>query len=199
MGVAEQQQQEEEEEEEVEVGGASYPIVAGHATVPEGGRDRRGLPPLHLPHVGHHPVVGDDDRQGCLRRLLLLTSVTIPSSVWRSAMVPSAVAPAHVRHHPVVGDGDRRTSTAATTSVNIPSSVTAIGEGAFASCSSLTSVTIPSSVTSIGVQAFMGCSSLPSVDIPDTADVADDAFDDSTEIRRWPRVYFDRYLTTGCE
>ena len=40
------------------------------------------------------------------------------------------------------------------TSIVIPSSVTSIGESAFAYCSSLTSVTIPSRVTSIGERAF---------------------------------------------
>jgi hypothetical protein len=48
----------------------------------------------------------------------------------------------------------------------IPSSVTSIGEGAFAGCSGLTSVTIPASVTSIGGGAFQSCTSLTSVTIP---------------------------------
>ena len=47
-------------------------------------------------------------------------------------------------------------------------SVTSIGEGAFACCSSLTSVTIPNSVTSIGESAFSGCNSLTSVTIPNS-------------------------------
>ncbi|MEG1529971.1 MAG: leucine-rich repeat domain-containing protein, partial [Clostridia bacterium] len=51
-------------------------------------------------------------------------------------------------------------------SVQIPSSVTSIGERAFSGCSSLISVTIPSSVTSIGEMAFSGCRSLTSVTIP---------------------------------
>ncbi|MEI6072312.1 MAG: leucine-rich repeat protein, partial [Verrucomicrobiae bacterium] len=48
----------------------------------------------------------------------------------------------------------------------IPSSVTSIGNYAFANYSGLTSVTIPSSVTSIGNYAFAGCSGLTSVTIP---------------------------------
>ena len=49
------------------------------------------------------------------------------------------------------------------TSVDIPSSVTEIGCGAFGGCSSLTSVNIPSSVTSIGKYAFFYCSGLKSI------------------------------------
>ena len=53
------------------------------------------------------------------------------------------------------------------TSINIPNSVTSIGDGAFSGCSGLTSVTIPNSVTSIGARAFSGCSGLTSVAIGD--------------------------------
>ena len=48
-------------------------------------------------------------------------------------------------------------------SIAIPSSVTEIGNSAFAHCSSLESAVIPSSVTEIGGFAFAGCSSLQSV------------------------------------
>ncbi len=54
------------------------------------------------------------------------------------------------------------------TSITIPNSVTSIGEKAFYNCSSLTSVTIGNSVTSIGERAFAYCSSLTSVTIPNS-------------------------------
>ena len=49
------------------------------------------------------------------------------------------------------------------TSVEIPTSVTSIGDAAFSDCSSLTNVTISSSVTSIGTSAFANCNSLDNV------------------------------------
>ena len=53
------------------------------------------------------------------------------------------------------------------TSINIPNSVTTIGEHAFSGCDSLTSINIPNSVTMIGKGAFSGCDSLTSINIPD--------------------------------
>ncbi|MBQ3767671.1 MAG: leucine-rich repeat domain-containing protein [Prevotella sp.] len=41
--------------------------------------------------------------------------------------------------------------------LDIPNSVTSIGQAAFHNCSGLTSVTIPNSVTSIGRYAFAKC------------------------------------------
>ncbi|MDE7189608.1 MAG: leucine-rich repeat domain-containing protein, partial [Muribaculaceae bacterium] len=45
-------------------------------------------------------------------------------------------------------------------SVSMPSSVTAIGNGAFNRCTALQSVSIPSSVTAIGTNPFIGCHNL---------------------------------------
>lgn len=61
---------------------------------------------------------------------------------------------------------DRPSSWKPVTSISIPSTVTSIGMGAFASCTSLTSIIIPTSVTYIGEQAFSGCTSLSSISIP---------------------------------
>ena len=52
------------------------------------------------------------------------------------------------------------------TSIEIPNSVTSIGEYAFSGCTSLTSIEIPNSVTSIGGSAFYNCASLTSITIP---------------------------------
>lgn len=54
------------------------------------------------------------------------------------------------------------------TSVEIPNSVTDIGGSAFKDCSGLTSVEIPNSVTEIGHAAFSGCNGLTSVVIPNS-------------------------------
>lgn len=55
--------------------------------------------------------------------------------------------------------------------VTIPNSVTTIGDGAFSDCVSLESVTIPNLVTTIGVYAFSHCFSLQSVIIPDSVSI----------------------------
>lgn len=61
--------------------------------------------------------------------------------------------------------------------VDVPNSVTSIGERAFLHCSSLTSVTIPNSVTTIGDWAFKGCSNLLKVEVPSSVkSIGEDAF-----------------------
>jgi hypothetical protein len=70
------------------------------------------------------------------------------------------------------------------TSYTIPSSVTAIGDGAFYGCSSLSSISIPSGVTAIGVWAFSGCTSLSSISIPSgVTAIGDSAFEGCTSLR----------------
>ena len=82
--------------------------------------------------------------------------------------------------YPVTSIGDRAfysTQGHLLTSVTIPSSVTSIGNYAFAVCKGLTSVTIPSNVTSIGNHAFIDCTGLTSVTIPNSVtSIGDSAF-----------------------
>jgi hypothetical protein len=54
------------------------------------------------------------------------------------------------------------------TSITIPNSVTSIGNGAFSDCTSLTSLTLPSSVTFILEYAFASCTSLTRVTLPNS-------------------------------
>ena len=69
------------------------------------------------------------------------------------------------------------------TSIDIPNSVTTIGNSAFAWCTSLTSIDIPDSVTSIGRNAFASCSSLTSIDIPDSVTtIGNEAFNQCSSL-----------------
>ena len=56
----------------------------------------------------------------------------------------------------------------ALTNIEIPEGVTSIGEGAFDSCNSLTNIDIPNSVTSIENKVFSYCSALTNIDIPNS-------------------------------
>ncbi len=52
--------------------------------------------------------------------------------------------------------------------IEIPDSVTDIGNSAFSCCSSLASIEIPHRVTSIGIKAFSSCLALKNIEIPDS-------------------------------
>lgn len=53
------------------------------------------------------------------------------------------------------------------TYVNLPDTLTSIGNYAFNGCTSLTEITLPASLTSIGQDAFYGCTSLSSIVLPE--------------------------------
>ena len=53
------------------------------------------------------------------------------------------------------------------TQINIPDTVTSIGNNAFSGCTSITSVNIPNSVTRIGSYCFSSCTSLTNIRLPE--------------------------------
>ncbi len=65
----------------------------------------------------------------------------------------------------VTSIGNHSFSWSSITSIDIPSSVTSVEESAFSYCTA-TTINIPSSVTSIGSYAFSDCRNLTSIDIP---------------------------------
>lgn len=87
--------------------------------------------------------------------------------------------------------------------IEIPDTVTSIGEGAFGYCTGLTEITIPDNVTSIGESAFNGCSGLEEVQLPEGLNsIGDSAFEQCTSltsveipegVTEWPDSLFE-----GC-
>ena len=69
--------------------------------------------------------------------------------------------------------------------VDLPSTLTTIGNSAFAYCTKITGVNIPSSVTTIGSSAFYNCTSLEQVVIPEgITNIPWGTFENCTNIKR---------------
>ena len=86
-------------------------------------------------------------------------SITIPSSVEIEGVVCNVTK---------IGRDAFDKCSSKLTSIEIPNSVTSIGNSAFYSCSKLTSIEIPNSVTSIDARAFSSCIGLTSIEIPNS-------------------------------
>lgn len=68
--------------------------------------------------------------------------------------------------------------------VNIPSTITHIGYGAFGGCKNLVDVVIPNSVNYIGNYVFESCTNLKSITIPDKVTfIGDSAFNNCTNLK----------------
>lgn len=80
------------------------------------------------------------------------------------------------------------------TSINIPNSVTSIGNYAFQDCKNITSIILPNSVTSIGSYAFNGCTKLKSITIPNSVtEIKDHTFTNCPNLQS---VTLPSYLTS---
>lgn len=148
-------------------------------------RDCSGLTSIDIPNSV--TSISDEAFTNCSG----LTSINIPNSV--TAIEPQAFWNCSGLTRITVASGNTKydsrngcnaiIETASNTLITgcqntiIPNSVTAIGDGAFSSCSGLTSINIPNSVTSIGSSAFWGCSGLTSIEIPNSVtSIGDCAF-----------------------
>ena len=69
------------------------------------------------------------------------------------------------------------------TELEIPQTVTEIGDYAFYNCSSLTKVVIPNSVTSLGGSAFYSCSGLTDVTVGNSLNEISNQFDGCTSLK----------------
>lgn len=75
--------------------------------------------------------------------------------------------------------GDSAFKNSGLTSVKLPDSITKINDGTFNGCSALSNVTLGARTTEVGNQAFYSCTSLKNVTIPDSVtSIGDEAFYD---------------------
>lgn len=72
------------------------------------------------------------------------------------------------------------------TEMNIPQSVTYIGESAFRLCSQLSNITLPDSITAINNMTFFNCSALTDITIPNTVtSIGNGAFERCTSLTQF--------------
>ncbi len=95
------------------------------------------------------------------------------------ATIPPSVIDDKGNIYSVTRIGDNAFSHTNLAEIEIPYSVTSIGNGAFCNCASLPAVYIPESVAEIGDDVFCGCVALANVDIPNSVtSIGSSAFGD---------------------
>ena len=83
------------------------------------------------------------------------------SEYYNIAITPAAAKISdEYKGQPVTQIANNAFSSGTVKEVNIPSTVTYIGESAFKNCENLTSIMLPDSIESVGMNAFMDCGSL---------------------------------------
>ena len=100
--------------------------------------------------------------------------------------------------------GNYAFSASAISAINIPTTVTDMGESAFSSCTKALSIVIPPSLTTISKNAFAGCNNVVTVSLPNTlTTIGENAF---LNCSKWtgtlvipPSVnYIDKNAFNGC-
>ena len=166
------------------------------------------LTSVEMPAVA---TIGEDAFYGCSA----LTSIYLPASCTSidgnpfiecgalKGIVVDEDNPNFSSHDGVLYDKNVETLLACPGSksfIDIPSSVTTIGDEAFGACSALTSVEMPA-VTAIGDYAFYECSSLTSISMPEVTTIGESAFESCSALTsaEMPAVTtIGEYAFNGC-
>ena len=98
---------------------------------------------------------------------------TVMQSSWHvggRVTIPSSISYGE-NNYPVtaIGYGAFASYMSTLTAIELPDTITSIGDYAFSWCENLTEITIPDSVESIGVEAFHGCSALKNITFENTS------------------------------